>query len=191
MSKVHHMRYTFDMTIADKIYKEVDDFGLITSAEARKFGVTNAELVQQAHRGKLVHVARGVYRMPIWPFQEAAPYAIAVKAVGEGARLYGESVIALLGLAPTNPSRMWVAAPGRVRRNIGEGVNVVRCDANDPVTYFEGIPCQILINAITDAARTMGTMRAIEAAHEAEKQGYLTYVEASAIERELGDDKEA
>ena len=173
------------MTIADNIYKEVDDFGLITSAEAKELGVTNAELVQQAHRGKLVRVARGVYRMPVWPFQEAAPYAIAVKALGEGARLYGESVVALLGLAPTDPSRMWVAAPGRVRRTVGEGVNVVKRDANDSVTYFEGIPCQVLTSAIMDAARTMGAARAIEAAREAAKQGYLTLAEAEAIEGKL------
>ena len=67
------------MTITDKIYEAVDDFGLITSAEAQEIGVSNAELVQQERRGKLVRVARGVYRMPVWPYQEAAPYAIAVK----------------------------------------------------------------------------------------------------------------
>ena len=83
----------------------MDDFGLITFAQARELEVSNTELVQQARRGKLVRVARGVYRMPIWPYQEAAPYAIAVKAAGERAHLYGESVIALLGLAPTGPTR--------------------------------------------------------------------------------------
>ena len=94
------------MAIIDDIYGNVDDFGLITSAEARELGVSNKELVQQARRGKLVRVARGVYRMPVWPYQEAAPYAIAVRAAGEGAYLYGESVVALLGLAPTDPTRI-------------------------------------------------------------------------------------
>ena len=173
------------MAIADKIYEEVDDFGLITSAEAKELGVTNAELVQQARRGKLVRVARGVYRMPIWPFQEAAPYAIAVKAVGSGARLHGESVVAILGLAPTDPSRMQVATPGRVRRNIGKGVRIAKCDTEDPVSYYEGVPCQALPDAIIDAARTMGKARAVEAAKEAERRGYLTRAEVGAIEKEL------
>lgn len=88
------------MTKIDDIYDAVDDFGLITSAEARELGVSNTELVQLARRGKLQRVARGIYRMPVWPYQEAAPFAIAVKSAGSGAYLYGESVVALLGLAP-------------------------------------------------------------------------------------------
>ena len=88
----------------DDIYEGVDDFGLITSSEAAKLGMSNAELVQQAKAGKLVRVARGVYRMPVWPSQPQAPFAIAVKAAGVGAFLYGESVVALLQLHPrTHP----------------------------------------------------------------------------------------
>ena len=48
------------MAIIDKIYDAVDDFGMITSAEAR-------ELVQQSRRGKLVRVARGVSACPYGP----------------------------------------------------------------------------------------------------------------------------
>ena len=88
------------MAKIDDIYEAVDDFGLITSAEAAELGMSRAEMVQQEKLGKLVRVARGVYRMPIWPSQPQAPYAIAVKAAGEGAFLCGESVVALLGLAP-------------------------------------------------------------------------------------------
>ena len=173
------------MTIADKIYEAVDDFGLITSAEARSLGVTNAELAQQARRGKLVRVARGVYRMPIWPHQEAAPYAIAVKSAGAGGRLFGESVVALLGLAPTNPNRMWLASPRRTRRSIGENVRIVRCSFDDPVHHYEGVPSQPIDNAIVSAAATMGKARALEAAEEAFKQGYLTTADYDRLKGEL------
>ena len=155
------------------IYQAVDDFGLITSAEARQLGMSNAELVQQAHMGKLERVAQGVYRMPVWPFQEQAPYAIVVKAAGEGAFLYGESVVALLKLAPTNPAKMWVASPRRVRRRIGEGVRLVHAVGVQPV-YFDGVACQPLCEAIISAAATMGTARAIEAAQAAQIQGFIT-----------------
>ena len=70
------------MAKIDDIYEAVDDFGLITSAEAAELGMSRAEMVQQEKLGKLVRVARGVYRMPIWPSQPQAPYAIAVKAAG-------------------------------------------------------------------------------------------------------------
>ena len=155
------------------IYQAVDDFGLITSAEARQLGMSNAELVQQAHKGKLERVAHGVYRMPVWPFQEQAPYAIAVKAAGEGAFLYGESVVALLKLAPWNPAKMWVASPKRVRRHLGEGVRLVRVAGIQPV-YFDGVACQPLCEAIVSAAATMGATRAIEAAQTAQIQGFIT-----------------
>ena len=109
------------MAKIDDIYEAVDDFGLITSAEAAELGMSRAEMVQQEKLGKLVRVARGVYRMPIWPSQPLAPYAIAVKAAGEGAFLCGESVVALLGLAPTDPTKMRLATPRRCRRNLGPG----------------------------------------------------------------------
>lgn len=186
MSIIVHIRYTIDMTITDRIYDAVDDFGLITSAEAKEIGVPNAELVQQARRGKLVRVARGVYRMPIWPYQEMAPYAIAVKSVGSDARLFGESVIALLGLAPTNPGRMWVASPRRARRSVGEDVCIARCRSDDPVRLYDGVPSQPVADAIASAVATMGVDRAMDAAEEALRQGYITKTDHNRLSKELG-----
>ena len=168
------------MAIIDDIYANVDDFGLITSSEARELGIPNTELVQQERRGKLARVARGVYRMPVWPYQEAAPYAIAVKAAGEGARLWGESVVALLGLAPTDPTRIWVATPGRVRRRIGDGVTVVGMRGRGPATYYEGVPCQRASDAIRDARPRLGPKRCLEAAESALRGGYITRAELEA-----------
>ena len=169
------------MAKIDEIYAAVDDFGLITSAEAAELGMSNAEMVQQAAMGKLVRVGRGVYRMPIWPHQKAAPYAIAVKTAGEGAFLYGESVVALLELAPTDPTKMWVAAPKRVRKNLGEGTELIRVDNIVPI-WIEGIPCQPVAEAITSSAATIGPKRAKQAAGEALLQGYITEAELLGIE---------
>lgn len=174
------------MAIIDRIYENVDDFGLITPTEARALGLSGGELVQQARRGKLVRVGRGVYRMPIWPYQDAAPYAIAVKAAGEGAYLYGESVVALLGLAPTDPRRIWVASPNRIRRSLGEGVMIVWRRQPEPTTRYEGIPCQRAANAITSALPAIGMQRALQAAEAAHAGGYVSAVELESIEKELG-----
>ena len=171
------------MAKIDDIYEGVDDFGLITSSEAAKLGMSNAELVQQAKAGKLVRVARGVYRMPVWPSQPQAPFAIAVKAAGVGAFLYGEPVVALLQLAPTDPSKMWVATPNRVRRDLGKGVRIVRSDAEP--TWIDGVPCQPLAAAIACAAQTMGADRALEAASEALRMGYLNAGEKKEIEEKI------
>ena len=172
------------MTKIDDIYNQVDDFGLITSAEASALGMSNAELVQQAAKGKLVRVARGVYRMPVWPSQPQAPYAIAIKSAGNGAFLYGESVVALLGLAPTNPSKLKIASPKRVRRDLGRGVEVIHETGTSPV-LVEGIPCQPVADAIVSSVNTMGSKRALEAAREAESRGVITLVELERIESEI------
>lgn len=185
LSKIYHMRYTFDMAIIDDIYKNVDDFGLITSSEAKAFGVSNIALVHQARRGKLVRVGRGVYRVALWPYQEEAPYAIAVKAAGENTYLYGESVLALLGLAPTDPRRIWIASPDRVRRNLGEGVVVMGRQAEEPTILYEGVPCQHVANAIKAAVSTIGKARARQAAAAALEAGYITEVAKNLIMEEL------
>lgn len=173
------------MTKIDKIYDAVDDFGLITSADAAKLGVSNAELVQQAAKGKLVRVARGVYRMPVWPSQREAPYAIAVKSAGKNAFLYGESVVALLGLAPTNPSTMTIASSRRVRRDLGRGVRVIQESQVKPV-LVEGIPCQPVPAAIIASAKTLGATRAFDAANEAFARGLITRQELKSLESEIG-----
>jgi predicted transcriptional regulator of viral defense system len=174
------------MAKIDDIYDSVDDFGLVTSAEAAELGMSNAELVQQARMGRLVRVARGVYRMPVWPSQPAAPYAVAVRAAGEGACLYGESVAALLGLAPTDPAKIWVAVPRRTRRDLGRGVRLVLAPGIEPV-WYEGVACQPVAGALVAAATTMGRPRALEAAREALRLGYVAAAEADRIERELGE----
>lgn len=173
------------MAIIDDIYANVDDFGLVTSEEARGLGISNAEMVQQERRGKLVRVARGVYRMPVWPHQEAAPYAIAVKAAGEGAYLWGESVVALLGLVPTDPTRIWVASPKRVRRDVGEGVTVLGMRQGGDATHYEGVRCQRAADAIRAAAPRLGRERAREAAEAARHEGYITGEEMDELRGEL------
>lgn len=172
------------MAKIDDIYKEVDDFGLISSSEAAELGMSRAEIVQQAKRGKLVRVARGVYRMPVWPFQPEAPYAIAVKSAGAGAFLYGESVVALLNLAPTDPTKMWLGSPRRCRRNLGPGVTVRRVVNVTPV-YLEGVACQPLPEAILAASLTMGVQWALGAAKEALTQGRILQYEFEQMEVEL------
>ena len=98
------------MTYYDQIYEiAIDNHCLITTKQAVEVGVPGIELAKLAHRGRLENVSRGLYRLARWVPDDAYPYAEAVARMGEGSYLYGESVIALLGLAPTNPALMFVA----------------------------------------------------------------------------------
>ena len=173
------------MAKIDDIYAAADEFGLITSSEARSLGCSNAELVQYARRGRLERVGWGVYKIPVWPYQEGSPYAVAVKSVGADAYLYGESVIALLKLAPTNPGRMWVATPHRVRKDLGEGFRIVNVAGGADTAFYEGVLCQRVNDAIRSACGVLGAERALRAADQALRLGYITKEEQGCLEEEL------
>ena len=118
--------------------------------------MSNAELVQQAKAGKLVRVARGVYRMPVWPSQPQAPFAIAVKAAASGPSSTE---------SPSSPYSSWhprtIQDVGRHAEPRPAGPRErrqdrqIRCRA----TWIDGVPCQPLAAAIACAAQTMGADR--------------------------------
>lgn len=56
--------------------------------------------MQYAKRGRVEKVGHGLYRLAKWVPGSNGPYAWAVAAVGPDAVLCGESVIAMLELAP-------------------------------------------------------------------------------------------
>lgn len=174
------------MTKFDDIWEiAIDDHGLITSEIARGLGVSNHEMVEFARRGKLERVGHGVYQLVKRMPEENDPYALAVKLVGSNAYLYGESVIALLKLAPTDPSRMYVATPERVRKALPNGIRVVRVRDGKADTLYDGIPAQRAANAIRSALGTVESTRLMEAADEGHRRGYITKQESDYLVRIL------
>ena len=163
------------MSYYDDIYENaVDNYYLITTREAERIGVPRVELAKLAHRGKLEHISHGLYRLARYVPHQNDPYAISVARVGEDAYLYGESVIAMLGLAPTNPARIYVATSKRYRGKGADGlVVVVRSDAGD-VTVYEGVPAQEAGAAIASCLGKMMSGRLRDAAEAAWAEGYLT-----------------
>ena len=127
------------------IYKDsIDWHRLVTTARARELGLALNALALLAHRGRLDHVGCGLYRLAVpLPFAGEAPaYALAVGQIGPNAVLWGESVLALLGLLPSNPARIHVAVPGRVRRRVPDSIALHTFPANATATEYEGVPSQ-------------------------------------------------
>lgn len=79
-----------------------------------------------------------------------------MKATGKDAYLWGKSVVALLGLTPTDPARIWVAFPSRVRRDIGAGVIVLGMRPDETTAHHEGTHCQRTVDAVRAAAPRIG-----------------------------------
>jgi hypothetical protein len=112
-----------------------------------------------------------------------------VVLVGSHAYLFGESVIAMLELAPTNHSRVFVATPTRIRRKLPEYIVVIKADDN--VTHYEGIASQSAYDAIRSCYRTMMPKRLMDATHEAKRQGFITDKQAVKLLKELEKAKSA
>ena len=176
------------MTAYDKLYDvTVDNYGIVTSAMAHDLGVSNMALVQLARRGRLIHLRRGVYKLARHVPTENDDYAQALAMVGETAYLCGESVLAFLDLAPTNPSCLYVAAKERVRKALPRGVVLKKSPPNHEPVLIQGLPCQRVADAIRSASSTVPRERLVEAAKEAYRKGFLSQKESENLLRELED----
>ncbi len=176
------------MTTYQIIYEDsIDRHGLVTTSRARELGLAPNALALLAHRGRLQHVGRGVYRLTApMPFAGEAPaYALAVEQVGPQALLWGESVLALLGLHPSNPAFIHVAASGRVRRRVPDGIVLHSLPANTLSTEYEGVRSQTVADALSACRGELMADRLLAAAKKARAQGFLTAREFAAARKEL------
>ena len=134
----------------DDIYElAADNYGLITSAEAKNLGVAKSELNRWVGMGRLLKRGQGVYKLVRYVPTEYDRYAEAVALVGDGSFLFGEAVLAMHGLALANPRHISVGTTKRVRRELPEWVQPVTVSGRT-VTSYEGIPSQSLAEAILE-----------------------------------------
>ena len=186
MPKLPHFCYTIAVTTYNRLFEEaIDNYGLVTTSMARKMGIEPGVLVDLAYRGRLTRIGQGVYQLVQYAPGENDPYAQAVALVGDGSYLYGESVIAMLGLAPTDPDRIYVATANRVRKNLGCGIKVVKSRPEYQPIAIEGIPSQRIQDAIVCAKTTMPSERLRAACKEAFRIGKSDEKERKKIEHEI------
>ena len=159
-----------------------DNHGLITSAQPRS-GITNNELVQYAKRRRVTKVGHGLYKLTQWVPEQNDVYAWAVMSVGPDAVLYGESVIAMLGLAPrTHPH---VLATPSAAAALPENLKVEWVDGIEPGAIYDGIPCQSAYDAILACKGKMLPKRLLTAAETARRQGFVSKQEFRSLKKEL------
>ena len=174
------------MTSYARIFEEaIENHGLVTTSMARRMGIVPRTLVDLAYRGRLTRIGQGVYQLVQYAPDGRDPYAQAVALVGDGAFLYGESVIAMLGLAPTDPDRIYVATAKRIRRNLGDGIVVRRVGPECRPVAIEGVPCQKLVDAIRCARETMPVERLRAACAEAVRTGRIGENEGRRLRNEF------
>lgn len=164
----------------------VGQHGYITTRDARENGIPAIELVKLAARGRLQHVARGIYRFEELPPTKFDQFYEAALRVGDDAVLMGDAVLALHDLALVNPRTIRVATPHRVRRELPEWVTVEQTIVpEDDVTMFEGIPMTTVARAMLDAQAYVMTDRLLDAIPTAIDEGLMNGREARKLKREL------
>ena len=176
------------MTFYERIFDEaIGNYGLVTSAEAKRIGVPPIELVKLAQRGKLRRLGYGVYKLTQYAPAAAGldAYADALALVGAGSYLYGASVLAVHGLCPTNPARIHVATPNRCRRHPGGGIEIKERTPCDETDWHEGLPLQPVPQAILAARGTVMDERLKEAVSVARQKGLVDGRQARALRRML------
>ena len=180
------------MTYYDEIYEHAaDNFGLITASEARAIGVSNVDLVKIAGRGKLRRVVYGVYRLTHYVPTDFDQYAEAVAIVGTGSFIFGQSVLAMFGLAFVNPRTIAVATSARVRKKLPPYIKIVPAKGDIEVTKYDGIPIQSVADAFRTCRTTVMTERLLPAIEEARRQALVTEREAKALTKEIKRCKKA
>jgi len=173
----------------DEIYSlATENHGIVTAAAARDTGVQSKDLRRWVEAGRLVRVGYGVYRSTQYPASEEDQFAIAVEEVGRDAYLYGESVLALHGLAPTNVNFIHVATPVRCRKRLPGGYVIVKNSRKCSVVNVRGIRTQSVFDAILACKKTMMPERLESAASEGFRQGLLTNSEFDTVMESIKHD---
>lgn len=175
------------MTHFDDIYEvAIDNYGLITTSEAKKLGVTRPELLRFEKAGWLERRGHGVYRISKYTPTPHDQYAEAVTLVGSGAYLHGESVLAMHDLALVNPVKTSVATTKRIRKKLPAWVQVVAAKSTDEVTNYEGISSQSVADAIRFCKGRVMQDRLADALNKAASAGLLTEKSKAGLQKELG-----
>lgn len=174
------------MSKYEEIYEvAADNYGLVTRDEAARMGVSDKELSRLASDGRLIRIGHGVYRIKHHVPGQLDPYAESVALAGPGAYLYGESVLAMFALCPTNPAKIHIGTPRRIRRRLPRGMKVVQRKNVADVTEYEGIPSQTVGAAIRSCMGKIMPDRLQEAIQEAWRQGLIRKDEAERLSKEV------
>lgn len=173
------------MTHYESIYEAAaDNYGLITSVEAREMGISYKEMSALASRGMIERRGHGVYRLARWVPTPNDRYAEAVALVGPDSYLWGEAVLAMHGLALVNPRTLTVANPRRVRRKLPIWVKAVS-GAEGAAMSYEGVPSQSILDAIRTCKGKVMPERLVEAARDARREGLITQDEMDDLLKEI------
>lgn len=172
--------------VYEKLFEvAIDQYGYITSADARDLGLGAGHLVDLARRGNLDRIAHGLYRFRVVPvtmrdqLMEATLWPRRLGVISHA------SALDLWELSDVNPAKVHVTVPqaARIRRRSPPAYKVHQRDLSPAdVTRAEGIPVVTGCRAILDGIEAhLGGHLIDQAVQTAISRGQLTSAERAEI----------
>ncbi|HTX31892.1 MAG TPA: type IV toxin-antitoxin system AbiEi family antitoxin domain-containing protein [Solirubrobacteraceae bacterium] len=130
---------------------------VFTLEQLEALGLTRSAVRKRAAIGRLHRIRRGVYSLvPRALLTREGHWMAAVLACGRGAVLSHRTAAALLGLRPTDRTKIDVTVPGQSRPK-QSGIDVHSSLTLSPadVTTENGIPCTTIARTVLDLAAVM------------------------------------
>jgi hypothetical protein len=197
LAKQYRKWYCFAMkekkrrTYRDQLFElALDQHGLITTADARELGIPAIELRKLAHRGKLRHISRGVYKFSNLVGLPDENYFRALLEVGPDAFLIQDSVLSFHGLASVNPRKIKKGTFNRVRRKIEPTIQVIHLPhSNLKIENRNGVRLTRVAQAILDSQNIVMRERLHDAVVEGIAMGLITKDEEKKLNVALVQDE--
>jgi predicted transcriptional regulator of viral defense system len=143
------------VTVRDELRAvALEQYGYVTTADARRLGVPVVELAKAAGRKWLEHVSQGVYRFADWPSSAEDPYMEAVLWTRDPrVALSHETALSVYELSDINPDKIHVTIPARakpLRRQAMPRALAVHYENldTDQIGWWQGIPTVTVPTAI-------------------------------------------
>lgn len=169
----------------------LDQYGFVTTEDARRLGINVVELGKLAFRKQLGRVAYGIYRFEQLPATQFDPYMLATLWTGGRGVLSHDTALELYELSDINPAKIHLTVPEgyRPRRQGGE-IYEVHHETLDQtqVRRFKGIPTVTPATAIDQAIRSGVPSHLVnQALATARDRGLVTKAEQADLSRRLQD----
>lgn len=168
--------------------------GLVTSEQAREYGLTGSVLARLVQRGRIERTSRGVYRIPYFQpgrfsqYREAVLWAKANRGPQQVAVSHA-TALRVYGISDANPRWIHLTIPksARLRRQQPKGVVLHRDDlTEEDITVHEGIPLTTVGRTVHDLLSSNARIDLIsQAISDARREGFIEYAEVRRLRRKV------
>jgi len=167
----------------------LDQFGYITSIDAKTAGAGRDVLVHMARAGHLERVSHGLYRFTLTPHEPNAHLMEAVLWSRSLGVLSHDSALDLWDVSVVSPHHRHLTVPvgTRLRRKTPQPIyEIHQADLDEhEKTVWEGIPTTTLARTIRDCWRRLDSRILTQAVQNGRRHGYLSRTEHEELETQL------